>query len=222
MKLASFMKWAITGKDDRKEESTRSVRDLWGIESEDTKRTGEVTIFPAVQKSISEDPTRELQYLNQLGALDDLARRFRVSKKEPFNKWLPPKVSVAWFDRNFTVLHIRKLVWMGDGMVADKWWGRAADVLGPNAKPITITEGGKASAGFIIDGDKGVGINIERLDNPHEGAYAKLNTTSELAWGVIDSKKLAEQFGSPVTNRTIWIVGFICLIMGILIRSAWH
>jgi hypothetical protein len=104
-------------------------------------------------------------------------------------------------------------------MVADNWWGRAADVLGPNARPITITVKGKASAGFIVDGDKGVGINIERKDGSpgEDGAYAKLNTTSELAWSIIDVKKFQEAFGAGVTQRTLWIVAIVVLIMGMLI-----
>ena len=178
--------------------------------------TSSIKVLPKAPPAVLGDHTAELQYLNQLNALDELAARLRTRKREPFNKWIPSKVTVAWFDRAFTVLHIREMQWKGDGLVSDNWWGRAADILGPNTKPITISQKGKVAAGFLVDGDKGVGFNIERKPDG-KGAYAHLGTTSELAWQVLDTQKFKEAFGSGVTSRTLWVVSIVVLIMGALI-----
>jgi hypothetical protein len=192
--------------------------------------TGKRTPFIETQPTIVNEPgeamvkapewsLREVQALNQLEVLETLGSRFGTGKRTPFSKWIPPKVKVIWFDRAFSVVHIRDLPWIGDGVVADRWWGRAADVLGPNAKPVVITVKGKASTGFLIDGDKGVGFDIERKENG-EGAYAKLGTTSELAWAVLDSKKAAEQFGTPTTSRTVLVYCAVSFIIGALVAMS--
>jgi hypothetical protein len=194
----------------------------------DEKEIGKY-IKSEVEQELKPEHVREIQALNQLAAYDELAKRVRTRKREPFSRWLPPKVDIAWFDRNFSVLHIRQMNWIGDGLISDSWWGRAADVLGPNAWPITISVKGKTSTGFIVDGDKGVGINIERDDtkkfiDPLSGrahTYATLGSTSEIIFSIVNSKKIAEQFGSPITTRMLFITCAIIAVMAFLMGHSW-
>jgi len=121
-------------------------------------------------------------------------------QKRAYDQWLPRKVRVAAFEQNGTRLIIANYVWES-GIVTDAHWNKAID-LG-NATPIRISEDGRESVGFLADADKGVGIIYKRDQD-----LSSLTTTAELAWAMIDSRKLVDAFTVDPSFRTkiMWLL----------------
>jgi len=141
----------------------------------------------------------------------DLERRDAILNKKVTglrNRLFPQKVRVAWFERNFTALIVKDFEWVHDGLIIDRYWGRAAEI-GPDVSPIEIGIDKDARLGFLVDGDKGVAV-VPRRDKD----LWKLECTSELLWVVADAARMAATYATDYTIRSKIITGIVFLVIG--------
>jgi hypothetical protein len=131
------------------------------------------------------------------------AKRFAL-KKNVFDRWVPKKVRIASFEQGGAMLTIRWANFDG-GNVSDTHWGKAVCLSG--AFPIKIREDGKEVGGFLVNGDKGVAIRYKE-DTDLFGMW----TTGELAWSLLDTKKITDAFTADPTFRT----KMMFFLMGVL------
>lgn len=147
-----------------------------------------------------------------------LQRQKDIKKKVPgafLSKYFPRKVRTAWVVRNGSGLVIKDMPWAADGVVADSFWGRAAEI-DAKVTPIEIQINNDARPGFLIDGDKGVAVNFLYKGEKLSG----IETSAESTWAMLDTKKYAEALASDATGRAKLIFTLIGIIGGFILRGA--
>jgi hypothetical protein len=130
----------------------------------------------------------------------------KIKKEKPKKEYLPGHEQIPILSIEKNGGEFRFDMWTSEipGVVRNNDRGRAAD-LG-QARPKTFVIHGKTYLGFIIEGDRGVGLE---LDNN----ILKLTTTAREAWDFLQSAKLGSWLTDNLTGRQIALY----LILGIII-----
>lgn len=126
---------------------------------------------------------------------DSIALTQRIPQKKGFlDRAAPRKIRIAMLGANGLFLNLSWMRWDDPGVVYNPGQKKAYDI--GKSIPIKIIEDGKVTQGFFVDGDRGVGVNI----NASEGLM-NLTTTADLAWAWLDTKKLIDAF---TIDPTFW------------------
>jgi hypothetical protein len=147
--------------------------------------------------------------------VDLVKKRFGKQKKPFLDRFSSETIRTLAIERNGAVIRISNLENPFPGVVDDKTIGHAMD-LGA-AKPVTFIEDGKVSVGFVVDGDRGVGINL----NPEKSVYM-LSVTSKMAHAFIDAAKFAAAYTEDITTKERAKMIFIGLGIGLILGFFFH
>jgi len=140
-----------------------------------------------------------------------LIKNYRSQHRTKSNShFFPEEVPIISYEKNGMERRISFWTLESSNVIRDNERGKAAD-LG-KARPVSLVVFGKAMIAFEIDGDHGVGININMST-----LLAELTTTAEEAWSYLESGKLAKIFTDNLTARQTILYIVIGIIAGQLI-----
>nr|WP_321352508.1 hypothetical protein [uncultured Methanoregula sp.] len=133
-----------------------------------------------------------------------------VKNTKPKKEFIPGPDQVAVLSIEKNGNEFRFDYWNADepGVVTNNDRGRSAD-LG-QTQPVTFVIQGKAHIGFIVEGDRGVGLKLDQ-------SVLKLTTTAREAWDFIQSAKLRSFLTENLTGRQIALYMILGIIIGQLI-----
>jgi uncharacterized membrane protein YwzB len=129
--------------------------------------------------------------------------------------FFPEEIPIISYEKNGTERRISFWTLESSNVVRDNSRGKAAD-LG-KAKPISLVVFGKAMIAFEVDGDRGVGVNLQLSD-----LLLSLTTTAEEAWSYLQSGKLAKIYTDNLLARQVLMYVIIGIIVGQLVFFFFH
>jgi uncharacterized membrane protein YwzB len=136
-------------------------------------------------------------------------------RAKSISAFFPEEIPIISYEKNGTERRISFWTLESSNVVRDNSRGKAAD-LG-EAKPVSLVAFGKAMIAFEVDGDRGVGVNVN-LDT----LLLSLTTTAEEAWSYLQSGKLAKIYTDNLIARQVLMYVVIGVIVGQLVFYFFH
>jgi hypothetical protein len=127
----------------------------------------------------------------------------RVPKMDRVSSFFADKIPLVSFEKNGSELRFETWSLDSSNVARNDDRGKAVDLGG--AKPIRVISNNQIYIGFMVDGDRGVGVDLS-LDTTALSTVTKarvqITNTAEEAWSFIQSAKLARVFTDDITGRS--------------------